>query len=159
MVKQQVTNTNKMAPVKSWIYITFIKKNLFIHVYNEVDGKKVAVKFLSLSTFIPKSNLKTKIDPNRVELFADFIAEWLKKWNAHELVVVFRGRGTRINIRLPDPISEIDRKRAIFISAFEVAQVAVTSLIELSPIPYNGCKTSRKRRGRNKYIRTFFEKT
>ena len=142
-------NVVKQLPLKSWVYITFIKKNLFVHVYNEVDFKKVAVKFLTLSTFMQKSNLKPKIDPSRVELFADFVAEWLKKWNAQQLIVVFRGTGIKVDIRSNDPANDADRKRILFINALEINEVVVTSLIDLSPVPFNGCKTPRKRRGRD----------
>lgn len=146
-VKQE---TISIAPDRSWVYIVFIKKNIFIHIYNEVNGKKIAVKFYAYSTFIPKSNLQTKKDPNRVEIFADFIAEFLKKWNAKELIVVFRGEGIRPDIRYPNPIKEIDKKRRIFIAAITAESVRIASLIDLSPIPFNGCKTAHKRRGRNK---------
>jgi len=94
--------------------------------------------------------LKTKKDPNRVEIFADFIAEFLKKWNAKNLILVFRGEGIKPDIRFPEPIIQIERKRRIFIAAIEANEVRISSLIDLSPIPFNGCKTARKRRGRNK---------
>lgn len=141
---------NPITPEKSWVYIVFIKKNIFIHVYNDVDGKKIAVKFYSYSTFIPKSNLKTKKDPNRVEIFADFLAEFLRKWNAKELIIVFRNEGIQPDIRYPDPIIEVERKRRIFTLAIEMNEVKVTSFIDLSSIPFGGCKVARKRRGRNK---------
>jgi ribosomal protein S11 len=146
-IKQEAIS---IIPDKSWVYIVFIRKNIFIHVYNEINGKKVAVKFYAYSTFIPKSNLKTKKDPNRVEIFADFIAEFLKGWNAKNLMLVFRGEGIRPDIRFSDPIIQIERKRRIFIAAIEANEVRISSLIDLSPIPFNGCKTARKRRGRNK---------
>ena len=155
---EQKEDLIKIVPEKSWVYITFIKKNLFINVYNEIDGKKVAIKFWSLSTFIPKSNLKTKIDPSRVELFGEFIAEWLKKWNAKKLVVVFREEAARVNIRSRNPIWRLIKKRRRLIKALRIARVPVASFIELSPIPYNGCKTKHKKRGRQGYVRRIFDK-
>jgi hypothetical protein len=65
------------------------------------------------------------------------------------LIVVFRGTGVRPDLRHSNPVNDADKKRIVFLKAIEISSVKVTSLIDLSPTSFNGCKTSRKRRGRD----------
>lgn len=46
----------------------------------------------------------------------------------------------------------IDKKRTAFIRAFSKANIAISTLADISAVPFNGCKTQKIRRKKKKHM-------
>jgi ribosomal protein S11 len=82
---------------------------------------------------------------------AENIAEWVATWYNSSVTIVFKNFGSSYR-RNGQTEYGIDKKRIAFIEAFSKANLAVSTLVDTSAVPFNGCKTQKIRRKKKKHM-------
>ena len=82
---------------------------------------------------------------------AEKISEWVGKLQHTEVTVVFKNFGSSFRRRAQTDYG-IDKKRDAFVEAFSKAKIAISTLVDTSNIPFNGCKTQKTRRKKKKHM-------
>jgi ribosomal protein S11 len=82
---------------------------------------------------------------------ADKIANWVKSLHQEAVIIVFKNFGLSFK-RKGQTEAGIEAKRDAFIEAFTKMNVTISTLIDTSAIPFNGCKTQKVRRKKKKHM-------
>nr|YP_009118056.1 hypothetical protein [Paracercomonas marina]AJF22844.1 hypothetical protein [Paracercomonas marina] len=134
-----------------YVYITFTADNIFVNCYREVEeGTKDPVGFKQLSSGKLLTG-RTKRTWESVTVMADKIANWVKSLHQEAVIIVFKNFGLSFK-RKGQTEAGIEAKRDAFIEAFTKMNVTISTLIDTSAIPFNGCKTQKVRRKKKKHM-------
>lgn len=143
-----------MEQVKEFnVYITFTVNNIFVNCFRDLEnGTREAVGFKQLSS---NDGLvgKSKKNWESVTDMAENIAKWVSTCydNKQPVTVIFKNYGASYRKNGQTDYG-IDQKREAFIEAFSKANIAITTLVDTSAIPFNGCKTQKIRRKKKKHM-------
>lgn len=134
-----------------FVYITFTTNNIFVNCYRDLEnGTREAVGFKQLSS---NKGLvgQSKKNWESVTNMAENIAEWVATWYNTSVTVIFKNFGASYRKNGQTDYG-IDKKRTAFIEAFSKANIAISTLVDTSAVPFNGCKTQKVRRKKKKHM-------
>jgi ribosomal protein S11 len=141
-----------VEPVKGfYVYITLTANNIFVNCYRDLEnGTREAVGFKQLSS---NKGLvgQSKKNWESVTDMAENLAAWVSTWYNSSIIIVFKNFGTSYK-RNGQTEHGIDKKRTAFIEAFSKANIAISTLVDTSAVPFNGCKTQKIRRKKKKHM-------
>jgi ribosomal protein S11 len=134
-----------------YVYITFTVNNIFVNCYRELEnGARAAVGFKQLSSNKGLEG-KSKKNLESVTSMAEKVSAWVATLHSAPITIIFKNFGSSYR-RNGQTEYGIDKKRATFIEAFIKANIAISTLIDTSAVPFNGCKTQKIRRKKKKHM-------
>lgn len=135
-----------------YVFFTFLFKNAFINAFHNIYGYKIPVLVRSLN-WNKRESGESKQDLNLEHLdeFAQILAIWIKKQGYTNVVLILKDFGLSFKYRKQSHL-KIDLKRKIVLKAFLKRDVSINTIVDASPIAFNGCKTKKKRRRKKKHF-------
>jgi len=82
---------------------------------------------------------------------AENIAKWVATWANPSVTIIFKNFGSSYRKNGQTDYG-IDKKRTAFIDSFSKENVAISTLVDTSAVPFNGCKTQKVRRKKKKHM-------
>lgn len=134
-----------------YVYITFTVNNVFVNCYRDFEnGTREAVGFKQLSSNKGLMG-KSKNNWEGITDMAENIAKWVLTLHTKPVTIVFKNYGSSYRKNNQTDYG-IDKKRTEFIEAFSKSNIVISTLIDISAIPFNGCKTQKIRRKKKKHM-------
>jgi hypothetical protein len=143
---------NIMKPI-FFIFIKLGPKNVFVNVYKNEGDKRTPL----LSRTLNSSNyIKKEYHPHLTTLneFIETLAEWvkLKKPTDAGLVLVFNDFGVKFK-KKAQTSQGLYKKRTTIIKIFRREKIAISEMVDVTTVPFNGCTQKKKRRKKKKGYR------
>ena len=142
-----------MAPKNFYVYITFTPHNAFVSCYKDSStGSKEPVGFKQLSSdkfLVGKA--KPKKDWEHIRGLAEKLSSWVLNFSSDPVTLVFKNSGFVFQRREQTNV-DLEKKQLMFIEAFDKAKIIFNAVVDVSAIPFNGCKALNRRRKKKKYM-------
>jgi len=141
-----------MKPI-FYLFLKLGSKNVFVNVFKNEGDKRTPL----LSKTLNSANyIKKEYHPNLTTLneFIETLAEWikLKKPADAELVIVFNDFGVRFK-KKAQTSQGIYKKRTTIMKIFRREKIAISKIVDVTNVPFNGCTQKKKRRKKKKGYR------
>jgi hypothetical protein len=142
-----------VASKNFYVYITLTPHNTFINCYKDTNnGSKEPIGFKQLSSdkfLVGKP--KPKKDWEHLKELAEKLSTWILNFHNAPVTLVFKNSGM-IFRRRNQTCWNLEKKQSFFIEAFNKANIVFNAIVDVSAIPFNGCKALNRRRKKKKYM-------
>jgi hypothetical protein len=133
-----------------YVVFTFTARNIFINAFLISEKGYVPIMFQTSGSQLYTEEY-AKGHHEQLTEFAYAAGDWLRRWEAPSVFILFRGLGVVFKKR-HQTSANLDNKRALVLDELHNVDLPIEAFYDISPVSFNGCKTQKKRRKKKKHM-------